>query len=1066
MIKAGIFRKFSALVLIAAFTFGASHTWADNIGPGTEKETIQQAQKLATEALYKERPLYAATAGGRMSLPKEYKLANGLKVLILPHEEYPVVSCMVWYKVGSRNESPETSGLSHLVEHLLFNEVGSFQKGEIGAAIVKVGGQFNGFTSDDFTTFFETVPAAKLDLALKIEAERMRQAKISEAAVKQEIANIMAEFDREQTDPYALLARETRAAIFSQHPYKKPTLGIRSQVASIKAEQAKEFYDRYFWPDNAVLVLSGNITPQKALPLIEKFFGNIPASPAQITHQPIQQAAPDTEKKVNIKYKGNKEAVEIAYLAPAIESEDAAALIVLEKILDASSVARLKAKLVDTKLCSHVRATFEPKQDAGLFSLTCTALPGTANVQQKIIEAVDSTIAGLKESPVPESELTRAKNQALFTFLSERDGPYRASFHLGYFECLANWKAGYNWSTRLEAVTAGDISRVTKKYLAEENRVIACIDGMQSKTGATPATNSDTKPNKTEGNRLTGYKESDETKGPEQKDQNKTDEKEKPNTGIPAVIMNLPSAVGNVVKGDLPGAVGNVTGAIVNIPSALSDIITPVGTTVGTTASVIGKQIHQLIQGTDLPANPRISKRVMKNGLKVVIFESHISPVVQINGYIEAGSAHAPPGKPALPLCATTLFNNGSAKRHRPQLISQQEDRGIHPYHMLQFDNGEEIIDFSTRCLSKDTAEQLEILSETLRYPDLDEDAVNKLRQEVAILIKKQDEGISQKVDRVLTSNLLASTSPYYPASPINQLKYLDGLSLADLQTYINANVTPEDTAIIIAGDVDTEKTFALIDKTFGSWTGKSKDLTKHTQPNSKKILKTSVPIKNSRTSRICFGQLVPVSASHLGYGSLLLANTILAHHPIASRIEKRIAGDPEMLSVLGERQFDLKLEPLSNVTRWSLSLDVEPNSVPQTIKLIQSELRDFAKTGATAEDILNAKRYVIGSTAVKNASTLTGICRSMTESTFHTGIADAYTLQCHVIKAANQESVNRVVRHLFRPEQSTIIVAGASHAIKAARSQTLPDNQPKGASPAGTPGSKVADQTPGKLTM
>ncbi|MCC7528119.1 MAG: insulinase family protein, partial [Candidatus Melainabacteria bacterium] len=295
--------------------------------------------------------------------PKEYLLPNGLRIILVEEHSLPVVSCLVWYRVGARNERPGSTGLAHMVEHLAFDEVGTFRKGELGATIVRNGGQFNGFTSDDFTAFFETLHPAKLDLALKIEAMRMRSARFTKAAVQAEIANLKKEFEEERSDAAATLASEVRCVSFLHHPYGSPTRGWLPDVEGLTAEDAKGFYDRFYVPNNATLVLVGDFNSANALASIKKHFGAFARSatpmPVIRAREPEQRA----ERRVMMRYPGKTELLQISYHAPSIAEQDSAPMAVLEKLLNASIAGRLKTKLMDTKVCSGANSQFELKHD-------------------------------------------------------------------------------------------------------------------------------------------------------------------------------------------------------------------------------------------------------------------------------------------------------------------------------------------------------------------------------------------------------------------------------------------------------------------------------------------------------------------------------------------------------------------------------------------------------------------------------------------------------------------------------------------------------------------------------
>lgn len=454
--------------------------------------TIQKKTPHSSIAISSTLPVpLASIYRGSQSVAQEIKLANGLRVLVLESHEFPVVSTLVWYRVGSRDEQTGAKGLCHMVEHLMFQEVGAFKPGDIGSMIARVGGQFNGYTSDDFTTFFETLPAGKLEMALKIESERMARVRFSQNEVQQEIANIQKEFENETRDPYALLSNEVRAMMFMQHPYHCPTLGWKTDVETLDAEHAKAFYEKYFHPDNATLVITGDIDPKQTISLVHKYFDGLKPAEKRVTHVTVNEPMPRSERRVNTKYAGNKEVLELAYRAPAMEDQDAPAMVVLERILNGGLGARLKSKLIESKLCSSAQASFEIKKEPGLFTITCTAAPALYNAQARILENLDSLIAQIREKPLSETELKKARNQAEFAYFAECDGPYRAGFHLGYFDSLDKWQNSYTWADRIRAVTAADLNRVIRKYLSPEARVVGWIAGTQAPKAAPPKTMND-----------------------------------------------------------------------------------------------------------------------------------------------------------------------------------------------------------------------------------------------------------------------------------------------------------------------------------------------------------------------------------------------------------------------------------------------------------------------------------------------------------------------------------------------------------------------------------------------
>jgi zinc protease len=240
----------------------------------------------------------------------------------------------------------------------------------------------------------------------------------------------------------------------------------------------KRHYRDYYQPSNATLVIVGDFDTKAQVAQVQKYFGPIAkAEPPRAVRvvEPPQRA----ERRVLMKYAGNSDVVAMAYHAANIQDADAAALAVLEKLLVSGVSGRLKTKLVDSKICSNVRCTFEAKRDPGLFTINLASTPGTS--AQKVIESCQSVLEQLRSTAVPEAELKRARNHAEFHVLAERDGPYRTAFHLAYAESIESWPAAFAWFTKVRAVSSSDIQRVAKRYFNQENRVLGVLSGAANK---------------------------------------------------------------------------------------------------------------------------------------------------------------------------------------------------------------------------------------------------------------------------------------------------------------------------------------------------------------------------------------------------------------------------------------------------------------------------------------------------------------------------------------------------------------------------------------------------------
>jgi zinc protease len=1180
-------RRLAGSACLAFFLLGALAPVSVTKALGAEAPAPYGAPEPATAvygdaatAYSAEKPIPAAPA----SPVTETVLPNGLKLIVVEDHACPVVSCLTWYKVGSRNESPGATGLTHLVEHMMFRHAGSFQKGEIGTSVVRCGGRFNGYTSDDFTSFFETLPQGKVELALKIESQRMRSTVFNDAEVQDEIGTIEREYDAESKDAAALLARSVRSALYQQHPYHNPLMGWRNEIDTLTANQAKAYYDTYYWPNNATIILSGDIQMSQALPLVRKYFAGIPTSPNAVPQRSLHERFQAGERKLSIKYGGKQEVLEVAWRAPAIDDADAAALVVLEKILNTQVTGRLKAKLLDAKLCTSAAASYEMKKELGCFMVTAVATPATANAQQKISDAVDSVLNQLKTQPVSDAELRRARNQAEFAFFNEADGPYHAGFHVGYFESLGRWQNSDAFAERLKNVSSADVLRVSKRYLTADSRVAGWVAGLGApKPPTKPA---DSAPPSTprlpqERAGLTGFKKSDTSLSPDcqskariqarlliasaqdgtgandppidsdgagatgsQKTKTSTTNaaaasadntqagdgtvqtevqdkrrekrtpvesaikeipsaipdavkvipkaighapsvvKELPSAvrAVPGVIKNIPAAIGGIPSaireipsaiGKLPAAVKEIPGTIGGLPgaaaSAIKELPSAIGSIPGAAAGTV-KGLPQAVGGIpgaaysaikSVPAaignatgisssstrvtavvhnesDVHVARRVLKNGMTLLVVPSYLSPIVQITGAVRAGDIYEQSGKHGLASVATAILNSGSAARSKTQLTTMQEDMGLPPSCMTRFDEGLETIDFQSRCLSRDLNAELGIIAESLSTPNLDADAdVEKAKADALNTARLRDEdAVSQKVKRALLRSLLAPGSPYCPVDPGNRLKSLGSLSRVDAEKYFNDFLVPAATTIVLAGPVDPDQALQSAEKIFSSWQGKGVHQRLHAHPNQRKVLRAAVPLKDNKRAAFAFGQLIPMSEASPDYGSLLIADAVFINHPLISRIWKRLDVDPALAHALADEDVCSRLQSMANSMAWSINLSVEPAAVPAAVQTFQSELRQFAKTGVSADEFGEAKRYLLGELAVRDLSTMPALAGKVLDTSLRGDPADGVDGILKSIRYATLQSVNRVLKTAFHPEQATLVIAGSGQTIRSARNQ------------------------------
>jgi zinc protease len=404
----------------------------------------------------------------------EYKLnANGLKVLLMPQAGAPVVAFMVVYHVGSRNEAVGYTGATHLLEHMLFKGTPTYNKhkgAQIAAVLQRQGAVFNADTWYDRTRYYEMLPSDQLELAIHLEADRMRNSFIADEDRQSEMTVVRNELERGENDPGRVLDQRIWATAFREHPYHHPTIGWRSDVEGIPTARLKEFYDVYYHPNNAVALLVGDFDEAQALALLAKHFGGIPAStqpiPPMYTVEPPQEG----EQRIVLRRPGQLGIVEIAWRIPEAKHPDSIVLTVLDHVLSAGVTSRLYQALVETQLTLDESAHASRFVDPGLFTIEATLNPGVEHAQ--VEEVLYAELDKLKTGEISIAELRKAQNIINTHLIYQRDSAMSIARGLSETEVVAGWQAYVDLPKLVEQVTPADLQRVVRRYFTEDNRTV------------------------------------------------------------------------------------------------------------------------------------------------------------------------------------------------------------------------------------------------------------------------------------------------------------------------------------------------------------------------------------------------------------------------------------------------------------------------------------------------------------------------------------------------------------------------------------------------------------------
>ncbi len=417
------------------------------------------------------------TASAQSAPPATFTLNNGLQVVVIPDHRTPVVTHMIWYKVGSADETSGKSGLAHFLEHLMFKGTTAHPVGEFSKLISRIGGNENAFTSTDYTAYFQHVPREQLAKMMEFEADRMTGLVLKDENVLPERDVVLEEYNmRVANRPDARLSEQIMAALYLNHPYGRPVIGWRSEIEKLSREDALAFYKRFYAPNNATLVIAGDVTAQDIRPIIEATYGKVAAQPDISARIRPQEPPPIASRTVTL-FDPHAEQPNVRryYLVPssvtAKDSENAALEVLAQLMGHGSNGYLYRALVVDKPLAVGANAWYQgTAMDLTQFGISASPKPGVEFSQ--IENVIDGVIADLAQNPVRAEDLERVKTQLIAESVYAQDSQ----------TALARWYGGaitvgltvddiVNWPARIRAVTAEQVRDAAQKWLDKKRSV-------------------------------------------------------------------------------------------------------------------------------------------------------------------------------------------------------------------------------------------------------------------------------------------------------------------------------------------------------------------------------------------------------------------------------------------------------------------------------------------------------------------------------------------------------------------------------------------------------------------
>jgi zinc protease len=943
---------------------------------------------------------------------REYRLANGMKVLLVENRVAPVATVMVLYRVGSRNEAVGYTGATHLLEHMMFKGTPTFNSAkntQIAATLQKLGADFNATTWYDRTNYFETIPSDQIELALRLEADRMRNAFIADADRQSEMTVVRNELERGQNEPSEVLDEAVYATAFREHPYHHPTIGWRADVEGVPTSRLKAFYDTFYHPNNATTILVGDFERAGALTLINKYFGSIAASkepiPQVYTEEPPQQG----ERRLVIRRAGELALVQIAFHTPGVlgqmnvlshedlakraanppERNDIYPLVLLATAMSNGVTSRLYQALVEKDLAVDVRAVADQHRDPGLFNIYATVSPGVE--PRKVEDVILSEFARVAEQGLTNAEVEKARQQIIAQVAFSRDGTSEVASQLSEAEAVADWRFFSRYEENIRKVTPADVQRVARTYFTEDNRTVGHFIPKQAGGGGSS--------NNGDGAKSSALKHSVSPRRMKFHHEPKTKDDAASAHGEP--------------EDEKERAGGSVT------PQAKEQrAVAPRG---DKSSDAVEALTPESVGQSNLAA--RINRTELPNGATVLVLENPATPTFSLRGSFRAGSYFEPRDKPGLAQITAAMLERGTRKRTKLQIAGDLEAVGAE----VAFSADPFAVNVAARALSKDLPLVMRTIGEELREPAFPADELEKLKQQTIAAIQEQQSSTGFRARERLTQLIFDPANPFYQHPGDKLMQSIKSITVEDVRRFYTERYGSRSLILAIAGDVKSAEVRRQFEEVFGTFQGPQSIDINVTDPQPTTAGKRDVVLlKDKANVDILLGSAAPLRRDSKDYYAALLANSALGESTLSSRLGLQVR-DREGLTY---GIFSRFRAPSLAAGPWYIGVSVNPNNVDKAINSALNVLRDYVKNGIRPDELTDEKSSAIGSFKV-GLGTNAGLAAALWNGEFYKLGADYIDRYPQIIQAVSVEEVNAAIRKYFRPDQLTIVIAGDIDAAK-----------------------------------
>jgi zinc protease len=915
----------------------------------------------------------------------ETRLPNGLVVLTKEDHAAPVVCTYVWYRVGSRNEVPGLTGISHQLEHMMFKGTKHEfpHPGYIDLLVGQHGGENNAFTTTDYTAYFLLLPADQLDLALRIEADRMTQAAMDPKQLVAEKRVVLSELEGDNNDNSSFLYDNTRATAYQYHPYHYPIIGTKWDVEHFTRAQVYHYYRTHYAPNNATLVIVGDFDTTATLSRVRQLWRDVQPTAvpqARLNPEPPQRG----ERHILVRRAGTTAYLECMYHIPAATHPDLPSLTVLASALAEGRSSRLYRALVETQLASDVGATANQGIDSELLDIEVSAQAGV--MPDRIETALLAALARLRTESLTDRELQQAKNQARADFIYAQDSVEQQAARLGLYQTVTgDWRTLTTYLDKINAVTAADVRRVAQTYLTDDNRTV----GVFQPNGEPVPPNAD-------------------TGGPNR-----------------AAHYRPMQALG-VGRWEL-GALFSYTSR--PTPYTLD---WELGTRLGPRSLLSSEERARKGEGPGMrvkaytqrptpnaqrPHFPNTQLRRLPNGLTVLVREDHANPTVEIAGFVRDGSVNDPAGKFGLADLVAEMLTRGTTTRTSQQIAEATDFVGA----SLDLTAGRERTDLSAKMLAGDFETVLGLMADCLQHPTFPADELEKARGEVLTTLQQEADDTAAVATQRLYEALYPPEDPYRH-EPEGQAEDVRSITRDDVLTFYRHAYRPEATTLVIVGDIHADAAFAAVEKAFGGWQGEGDAFPTFTPMPVPAASAPAAPIVVTLADKdqgdVAMG-LIGLTRGSRDYEAAMLMNLILGGDEFVGRVGKRVR-DTEGLAYYAYTQF----VPQLDAGPWMFRAGVNPKNIQRALASAQEEIAKMARSGVTDAELAWAKDHSIGALRLSLA-TDQGIAAQLVADMFY-GLRTDYAERApQIIRSITKAQVDAAARKYLRPGALTVVIAG-----------------------------------------